>query len=76
MQALMHWVGLLLIVVAFLREAPSCRMPHGEHMHHVAPHGEKYAVFSVPFAMKQNPDFFTIGVGIRVDRAAVWFGTE
>jgi hypothetical protein len=60
----------------FFGKALPCRMPYGKHVHDVAPYGEKDAIFPVSLAMKQNADFFAIGVRIRVYRAALWFRAE
>jgi hypothetical protein len=64
------------INAVFSGKALPCGMPHRKHVHDVAPYGEKDAKFPVSLTMKQIPDFFAIGVRIRVYRAALWSGAE
>jgi hypothetical protein len=50
------------VVGVFLGKALPCGMPHGKHVHDVAPYGEMDPIFSVSLAMKQNPHVFAMGV--------------
>jgi hypothetical protein len=64
------------IDAVFFGKALPRGMPHRKHVHDVTPYREKDAIFPVSLAVKQNPDFFAIGVRVRVYRAALWFGAE
>jgi hypothetical protein len=73
----MNWFCFVVgFVAVFFGEASTCGMPDGKHVHDVAPYGEEDAILSVSLAVKQNPDFFAVGIGIRVDGAAWWLRAE
>jgi hypothetical protein len=52
------------------------RVPHGQDMQRLAPDGKQDAVFPMPLAVEQHPDFLAESVGVGIDRTTLGIGFQ